>query len=174
MPVPQDGRHIANQEGSFVPQHGNNWLLEVADLVGADDRDLIFLSLVSFELPKESSEEIELRYGNEIRYVAGQNEYEAIPLIVRDYVDRAVRNAMVEWRRQVYDPLTGNVGLPTNYKKTGNVILQATDGTFLRNVRLIGLWPQALNAGTLSMDSAEPVQIEATMRYDRIEWSGLA
>ena len=170
MTAPQDARHLANQNGDFTPQHQNQWLLEIAGLPGADDRDLIFLSLMNFELPKESSVEHELRYGNEVRYVAGQNEYEAIPLIVRDYVDRAVRAAMIAWRRLVYDPATGNVGLPKNYKKTANIVLSASDGSFLRSCRLIGAWPQSLNAGTLSMESADPVQIESNLRYDRIEW----
>ena len=169
MAIPQDARHLANSEGDFAPQHQNSWMIEVGGLAG-DAKDLIVLSLVSGALPPESSEDIELPYGNETRYVAGKAIYEPVPLIVRDYVDRAVRQALVEWRRLVYDPATGNVGLPSAYKKQADMILQASDGTLSRTCKLIGAWPQALNPGLVDMASAEPIQIEMTLRYDRIEW----
>lgn len=170
MAIPQDARHIANAEGDFAPQHENNWLIEIGGLDG-DAKDLITLSLVSSALPPESNEEISLPYGNETRYVAGKAQFDPIPLVVRDYVDRPVRAALMAWRRQVYDPETGNVGLPSQYKKQAEIILQASNGTLSRSCRLIGIWPQALNPGTLSMDSANPVQIEMTLRYDRALWT---
>lgn len=169
MAIPQDARHIANQAGDFVPQHRNNWVIEIADLDG-DDKDLIVLSLVSSALPAESNNIVELPYGNETRKVAGKAVFEDIPLIVRDYVDRETRAALIRWRRQVYDARTGNVGLPSEYKKTGEMILQATNGTQFRSVRLIGLWPSAMNPGELDMASDEPVEIEMTLTYDRSEW----
>jgi len=169
MPIPLDARHIANQQGDFAPQHQNNWMLEVAGLDG-DDKDLIVLSLVSSALPNESNDEVEIPYGNEKRYVAGQATYETIPLVVNDYVDREVRTALLNWRRQVYDPETGLVGLPSEYKKEGEIIIMASNNTQQRICRLIGLWPQAMNGGTLDMTSADPVQIELTLRYDRSVW----
>ena len=169
MAIPQDARHIANQEGDFAPQHQNQWIIEIAGLEG-DDKDLIALSVLSATLPNESNEEVVLPYGNEKRYVAGQVEYETIPLVIRDWVDRKTRRALVRWRRQVYDPATGNVGLPSAYKKNADLILYATDGTLDRKVRLVGVWPQAMNAGDLNMESSDPVQIELTLRFDRALW----
>lgn len=170
MAIPQDARHIANQEGDFVPQHQNNWLIEIAGLEG-DDRDLIVLSLVSSNLPTEANNIVELPYGNEMRKVAGRATYEDIPLIVRDYVDRDVRGALVRWRRLVYDAETGNVGLPSQYKKNAQMILQATDGSQLRAVRLIGVWPSNMNPGAVDMAADDPVQIEMTLTYDRAIWA---
>lgn len=170
MAVPQDARHIANQEGDFVPQHQDNWLIEIAGLDG-DDKDLITLSLLSSNLPTESNNIVEIPYGNEMRKVAGKAIYEDIPLIVHDYVDRDIRGALVRWRRLVYDTRTGNVGLPTNYKRTASMILQATDGTLTRTVDLIGVWPSAMNPGALDMASDEAVQIEMTLTYDRALWA---
>lgn len=170
MAIPQDARHIANAEGDFAPQHQNQWLLEIGGLDG-DAKDLITLSLLSSQLPPESNEEVEIPYGNEFRYVAGKARYEAIPLVCNDYVDRAVRAALVAWRRQVYDPETGNIGLPADYKKEATLLIMATDGTLVRSCRLIGLWPQAMNPGTLDMSSADQVKIEMTLRYDRAVWS---
>lgn len=169
MAIPQDARHIANQSGDFVPQHQDNYVVEIAGLEG-DDKDLIVLSLLSTNLPTESNNIVEIPYGNEVRKVAGKAAFEDIPLIVHDYVDRAVRAALVRWRRQVYETRTGNVGLPSDYKKTGEIILQATNGTSFRTVRLIGLWPSTMNPGALDMSADEVVQIEMTLTYDRAEW----
>lgn len=170
MAIPQDARHIANQAGDFVPQHQNNWVIEIAGLDG-DDKDLIVLSLVSSALPPEANNIIELPYGNETRKVAGKAVFEDVPLIVRDYVDRDVRGALIRWRRQVYDARTGNVGLPSEYKKTAEMILQASNGTQFRAVQMIGIWPSALNPGVVDMASADPVQIEMTLTYDRSVWN---
>ncbi len=170
MAVPQDARHIANQAGDFVPQHGNSWVLEVAGLDG-DDKDLILLSLESLTLPAEESEDNEIRYGNEKRYVAGANTYDETTLVLKDWVDRKTRRALVEWRRLVYDPATGNVGLPANYKRTATVILQDTSGGQTRTCRYIGIWPRRLEGGELSMESSDQVKISVTFRYDRIEWT---
>lgn len=169
MAIPQDGRHIAGQDGDFAPQHSDNWMIEIAGLPG-DDKDLIVLSILSSSLPPESSEEIAIPYGNTTRYVAGKGQYESIPLVVNDYVDRAVRAALIAWRRQIFNPDNGNVLLPSVYKKTAEIILQATDGTHQRSCKLHGIWPQALNPGVLDMSSSEGVKIEMTLRYDRPEW----
>jgi len=169
MAVPQDARHIAAQDGDFTPQHQNQWAIEIAGLEG-DDKDLIVLSVMSATLPVESNEEVMLAYGNEKRYVAGAVEYETIPLVVRDWVDRDTRRALIRWRREVYDPETGNVGLAKNYKKNAELILYSSEGSITRKVRLVGLWPQALNAGDLSMESSDPVQMEMTLRFDRAIW----
>lgn len=169
MAAPQDARHIANQQGDFVPQHQNAWSIEIAGLDG-DDKDLIVLSLLSSNLPTESNNIVEIPYGNETRKVAGKATFEDIPLIVHDYVDRETREALIRWRRQVYDTRSGNVGLPSDYKKTAEVILQDTSGGNLRKVRIHGVWPSTMNPGVLDMASDDPIQIEMTLTYDRAEW----
>jgi len=168
MAVPQDARHIAAGDGGFVPQHANNWIIEIAGLEG-DDRDLLVLSLHSSNLPTESNNVVEVPYGNQVRKVAGKQIFEDIPLIVKDFVDRETRDAVRRWRRQVSDPVTGNVGLPSDYKKKADMILQATNGTSLRTIPLVGVWPSEYNGGALDMESDEQVLIELTLTYDRVD-----
>lgn len=170
MPLPLDARHIANQTGDFAPQHANHWTIEIAGLDG-DDRDLIEMSIMTGALPTETNEVIEMKYGNETIKVAGAVTVESIPLVVRDYVDRDIRGALIRWRRQVYDAETGLIGLPSEYKKSASVIVYASNNTKLRKCRLIGLWPSALNEGTLDQSSSEPIEIEMTLEFDRHVWS---
>ena len=169
MAIPQSANHIANQRGDFAPQHQNSWVLEIAGLDG-DAKELIVLSLQEGALPNESNEVIQIKYGNESRKVAGKVELAEMPLKVVDWVDKKTRKAVQDWRKQVYDPETGNVGLPASYKKTASIILFASDGTRAREVRLTGLWPSAVVGGSLNMASADIVKIEVTLQYDKAQW----
>jgi hypothetical protein len=144
-------------------------MIEVAGLEG-DDQDLIKLSILSTSLPPESNETVEIPYGNETRKFAGRAVFESIPLVVHDYVDKEVRAAINRWRRLVYDPETGLVGLPSEYKKSGEIILVSSNNSILRKCRIIGMWPQAVSPGDMDMSSSEGVQIEVTLEYDRAIW----
>ena len=77
----------------------------------------------------------------------------------------------MRWRKKVYDPATGKVGLAKNYKRTVDIVMTAPDGTSERKCRLIGCWPQAVSGGQMDMSSAEQVQIEVTLRFDKPDWS---
>lgn len=169
MPAPQDARHIANAAGDFAPQHQNSFLVEIAGLQG-DDKDLIVLSLHSFAIPTEGNNIVEIPYGNTTIKVAGKALFEDAPLVVKDFVDRETRNALIRWRRQVSDSRTGNVGLPSAYKKTVDVLLEATDGSNIRICRLYGAWPSNLEGGELDMASDEQVLMTMTITIDRHEW----
>lgn len=169
MTIPLDARHIANQQGDFVPQHMNHWSLEIAGLDG-DDKDLIVLSLKSGALPDESNEVVTVNYGNENRKVAGKANYASMPLTVNDFVDREIRDALLRWRKQVYDPETGLVGLPSDYKKEATIIIASSNNETLRKCRLIGLWPAQMTHGNLDMSSSEVVEISMTLEYDKAIW----
>jgi hypothetical protein len=164
---PQSASHIAAAGGTFEPQRGNNWSIEIN--LGKD-KDPIIMSLMSLPLPAESNEEIEIQYQNEKRYVAGQATIDAVSLVVRDYVDADTRAAIMRWRAKVYDPASGKVGLAKDYKKNADIIMTAPDGSSERVCKLYGVWPQMVNSGNLDMSSAEPVTIEVTLRVDKVKW----
>jgi hypothetical protein len=173
MPIsqnPQSADHIAGQAGTFEPQRQNNWSLEI-NIGTAADKDLVVMGLRAFALPNESNEDIEIPYQNEVRHIAGRYALDASTLVVNDFVDQDTRGALMRWRAQVYDSHTGKVGLAKNYKKTANVVMTAPDGSSRRVCKLIGCFPLSITGGNLSMESADPVQIEASIRYDKVDWS---
>jgi hypothetical protein len=165
---PQSADHIAAEAGSFEPQRQNNFSLEIP--LGSADKDLIVLSVQSVPLPNESNDEVEIQHQNEKRYVAGQATVDTTSMTIHDYVDRDTRGAVMRWRKQVYDPATGQIGLAKNYKKTAYIIMTAPDGTEERICKLKGCWPQAVTGGNLGHDGSEPVMIEVTLRFDKVLW----
>lgn len=166
---PQSADHIAAEAGSLEPQRQNNFAVEIP--LDNSDKDLILMGLHGFSLPQQSNEPIEVEYQNEKRKVAGQVNVEEANLILKDSVDTDTRGAILRWRKQVYDPQTGKIGLAADYKKELHVVLQGPDGSSIRVARLIGTWPSADPAVELSMEGAEKILMECPIQVDKIDWS---
>ncbi len=170
MGLPVDARHIANANGDFAPQTQDSWIIEIADLE-EDDAELIRLSVQSSNLPTEMNDVMVIPHGNSESKYAGKFHVEDVPIVVKDFVDRKVRQALIRWRRLVSNPDTGAIGLPSTYKRRVDMILQAQDGTLQRKCTLIGTWPSMLNPGILDHSSSDQVLIEMTLTYDRPKWT---
>lgn len=159
--------HIAGAEGLFEPQRQSNWILVVHGLPGNDDEN-IRLSLRSGNAPQESNDEIEIPYINSRRYVAGMYLPESLPLVLNDFVDVGTAHAIARWRQLVYDSFTDRVGLASSYKRRCSLILFDPLGFEQREWIYVGVWPQAVNYGALDMGTSDVVQIEVTLRYDKV------
>ncbi len=155
----------AHLSENFEPQRKFDFQIDFGD-------DVLRLSVSKTTLPTETNEEIELAYGNEKVWIAGQTTYEASTLELRDTIDAGTADALMAWRRDVYDPDTGNIGRASTYKRTASLFLLASDGSTYREWQLIGCWPQSVKAGDLDMTDNNVVLIEATIRYDRAIYLG--
>ena len=162
-----NANHIASAQGGGTPQGANHWAIEIEGL-GGGGAEVIVLALDSSNAPQETQEELELKYGNETRYYAGGVTFESMSLTVRDFIDMDVVDILEAWRNQAYDPETGNVGYPSEYKKSAHFIMLDSKGIETRRWELEGVWCSALNRGAVSMDDAAVVKVEATIRYDKM------
>lgn len=169
--MPASAAHIGAQEGTFEPQFQNNWRLEIYGLDN-DDRDIIVLSLRSSELPKWSRNTIVIPYGNEERKVQGRQVYEDIPLVVNDWVDADIRGAMHRWDLQHFDPATGRKGKARDYKKRGSLFIECADESQERSYALTGLAPQNFDAGTVTNESDDVVQMNFNLTVDVAAYVG--
>lgn len=161
-----NAQHLAPALGFFEPQRAFSWVLEIAlDDVG--DQILIMQSLESFGAPKESNDTIELHHGNEVRKVAGKATFEDLTLVVKDFVDSKTAMAVAKWRRLVYNPETGSIGLARDYKKSADLAMFAPDLSSVRVWKLYGVWPKDVDYGTLDMTSSDKVTVSLTLSIDR-------
>jgi len=169
-PLALNANHIAaTAGGGFEPQRKNNFMVILTPPGG--DGEVIELSLMSFPLHKETTGVIKIPYLNEERKVAGKTEYAAKELKVRDYVNESIAKTLLDWRRKVFDPANGKVGLASSYKVDAKVVLFAPDGTLTRTWDLHGVWPSAFDMGGGDMSTADPVEITCTLEVD---WEDLA
>ena len=128
--------------------------------------DLITLAVDSCPLPDISNPTIELAYQNSKVKVAGAAEFGDIDLTVKDFITTDVERLLWDWRLQVYNPQTGQVGWAEYYKKNGYISQYAPDGTHERSWRLVGLWPQNLGLGDLNYDGGDKKTISMTLAVD--------
>jgi hypothetical protein len=163
MPEFISADHIAAQNGAFEPQRKNNFTLVIA----IDQNRLLQRSLDSFPLPKEANEEVAVNYANEVRKVAGRAVFENLELVLKDFADQGIGQLLIAWRRQVYDPSNGKIGLAKDYKKSGEVVMFAPDGTLQRTWTLIGCWPSKLDPGGGDMNANENNKISCTLTIDK-------
>lgn len=177
--------HIApaDQWRRFEPQRVYNFTLLLTPPHGVEmdwkDADVIALSLREFPMPNESTDRIELPYGNEVRYVAGKTTFSTETLRCVDYIDRDTAGVLHKWRRRVYNPdedhvdgiPQGGVGWAHQYKSDGEIIWLNPDGSALRDRwwNLIGIWPMSIRYGSGNMASSDVNIIEVEFSVDRIE-----
>jgi len=159
---------IAAAGGGFEPQRVRNFIFSVT--LGVGGQDLIQLCIEKAFLPSETTEEIEIWYGNEVRKVAGPTKFEDGTLSIKDFVDQAAYAQCVAWRRQVYNADDGSIGMAAVYKKEASITLYAPNGTTARVIKLIGCWPKALKANDLDYTANEKVLVEMTLAYDKADY----
>ena len=165
--------HMSAQS-AYEVQRTNNFAVYID--MGHDSRttsnnsfltgDLITLAVESCPLPDISNPTIELAYQNSKVKVAGQAEFGDIELVVKDFITTDVERLLWDWRLQVYNPQTGQVGWAEHYKKNGYISQYAPDGTHERSWRLVGLWPQNLGLGDLNYDGGDKKTISMTLAVD--------
>lgn len=173
---------------SFEPQRANNGVLFIQDLIEIDgwqaEDDPVALALESFPIPKENNAVVEARFQNERRKFAGPANVEDMEIVVKDVVTKPVAYALFAWRRRVYTPVAGQadsqlaaagaVGLASQYKRSGTVLLYGPDGSpaesqgVQRRWRLEGLWPTSFDPGDIDMTSEDMVRLTLTLSVDRI------
>ena len=159
------GDHLAAQDGQFEPQRKNNFTFSVED---SSFGELIELAVDGAFVPTLATGELEMPFLNEKRYVAGMPVFEVGNLSLKDFVDQSIADAMEGWRKQVYDPATGKVGLARDYKRVCTVQLWGPNGEFERRWRIVGTWPTNVNYGGDVTYADDAINIiTASLRYDK-------
>jgi hypothetical protein len=157
--------HIAAENGGYEPQRANNGMLYFYGVTGGE-RELP-LAVQTFPLPKETTNVLEAGHLNETRKYAGKTTFEDLTVVFRDYVDEPVARALAAWRRLVYNPATGLMGLAREYKRRGSAMLFGPNGQYDREYKLIGCWPSAFDPGDMDHESDEQVLINITITIDK-------
>lgn len=157
--------HLASQ--GWELQRKNTFEIIVA---GIDNTErLLTMSVVSGDLPSENNQVIEVKYGNSSVKIAGPYSISNGTLVLRDFLEKDTEGMVERWRSQVYDKQTQGINFAFDYWKTARVVQAAPDGTNLRVWKLHGVWPSAVNYGSVSQNDPDVKEISITLEYNRAE-----
>jgi len=165
-------RNYHRELAKKTPRMRNHFELIGASVPGFGDGQPLQISLKSVSLPKETTTPLELPYLNTTLKYAGKTEIDDFGAVFYDFLDMPTFQYLSEWRKQVFDQDTMQMGLASEYKKD-DFILRLLGGKlnddFIRSWKLIGLWLSTLDPGDADMDSAEEIQVNCTLVADRVE-----
>jgi hypothetical protein len=143
------------------------------------NQETVRLSVVSFDVPHFSQEEIEIRRGNSRMYAAGVPSFDAGTLEVNDYIGAGTKSVLLAWQRLSYDVTSEKVGrmgdwtdasgvVHQGYKKNCELIEYTPDFTqVVRTWDLVGCWVRELREGKYDMNDGGKKIVSATIRFDR-------
>ena len=168
MPIEYLGARRFAAKG-FEVQRTNNFEFQVMyNGLSSSKQEVVTLAVVSAFLPSESNEVINLNYSNTTVTVAGKaNVNGSGSFVVRDLVDEDMEKVMEDWRSTVYNKENDAIGFASDYKKNATITQYAPDGSRIRVWRLTGVWPSAVDYGSVGYDSPGVKQITMTLQYDK-------
>jgi len=146
---------------SYEPKRQNRWLFEFGD-----ETLPAFIARTASK-PSATTEEIVIDYMNTKRYLAGKFEWSTLTLGLYDPIAPSASQKVMEWVRLSYENISGRAGYAAFYKK--DFSLQSLDpvGAAVEKWSIQGAWITEATFGDLDHASAEPQQIDVTLRFDK-------
>lgn len=161
---------LSSAEHSFrEPKRKNRWILKFDRVPNkADGSEPLAIDILSANRPSVSTEAQEVHRLNEKYYFASKPTWEPIDCLFYDY-DKGSNSAsqiMYHWFTAIYNPLTGGQGYAIVYKTNATLVVLGPDGKIIEIWDLFGAFPESVNWQELSYEATEPLQVQASIRYD--------
>lgn len=172
---------ISSSASAFEAQRKNNFRVRFDSVINGDD---LWLTLDEFPFPKDSSGAQTVRWGNSSQHYAGsQEDFGALSVQVRDYLNNTVAQQFLKWRKLAYNENTNTVGWTRDYKKQGKLFLLPPgiqgDNTGdvdenapgVRTVDLYGCWLKSFDMGQFQQSSnGDQVMVSMEISIDYIQY----
>jgi hypothetical protein len=157
--------HIAQARGKYNPQKKNAGMLELyIDGLAPGGQEILMLSLQSVSIPGYSVGRGEITYLNGTVFFPTKPEgLGEMTTNFRDYHDTGTRYILERLHERVYDPRTGQMGLPKDIKVQGTLILLREDDSDGRTYYLDGCFP--LNKPAMNVDFGDGEQEIMEIRW---------
>ena len=174
--------HLADNPAQYQPVRTNNYRcicqgLEELVRVGGDAnnrndylenaQEVIDFSVVSFDAPNFTQDEIQIRRGNSTVYFAGTPRFNTSNLVINDFVGADGKSILQAWQALSYDVVNDVINPSTKYKKDMLILEYTPDNVLLKVWELKGCWITSLTETGYSSESPAKKTVTATIRYDR-------
>lgn len=176
--------HLADNPTVYQPVRQNNFrfivsggafdrLLRVGENPDDDNsyitnaQEIIDFSVVSFDAPHFSQDEIAIKRGNSTVYYAGVPTFNTKSLVINDFVGADGKSVLLAWQSLSYNVFEDTIPSSDKYKLNATVLEYLPDNTLVRYWDLIGCWVKELTEDGWSNENAGKKTVTATIRYDR-------
>ena len=175
--------HIASNPTMYEPVRTNNYrflakfdnirLLKVGENENYDSsyirdgQEILDFSVVSFDVPHFSQDEIAIKRGNSVVYYAGVPQWDTKDLVINDLVGADGKSVLLAWQRLSYDVINDTISTSNHYKINATVMEYTADNKLVRYWDLLGCWIKGLSETGWNSESGEKKTLTATIRYDR-------
>jgi len=190
--------HLAGDPSLYQPVRTNNFsfLVDVtansplASLVrvnsNPEDPDSYFngntvqetlnFSVVKFDAPHFSQEEIELKRGNSRIYFAGLPSFKEGSLVINDLMGADGKSIILAWQALSYDLRSDTIPSSEKYKTNATVNEYLPDGRLIRSWDLYGCWVKSVSEDGWDNEGGGKKTVTASIRFDkaveRFGWEG--
>ena len=174
--------HLADNPAQYQPVRTNNYRcicqgLEELVRVGGDAnnrndylenaQEVIDFSVVSYDAPNFTQDEIQIRRGNSTVYFAGTPRFNTSNLVINDFVGADGKSILQAWQALSYDVVNDIINPSTKYKKDMLILEYTPDNVLIKVWELKGCWVTSLTETGYSSESPAKKTVTATIRYDR-------
>ena len=131
-------------EDAFVPVTQNNFEIRIYGMSGdspTENANLLTLSTQEIGNIQEEQDVITVHYGNVLIKFPAKVSFSDVDWTLACYCEPNVLQGLRDWRKQVFDPNTERMGLPSAYMRTAYFIRYDSSGGKARDViKCPGVW----------------------------------
>ena len=147
---------------NYVPLTVNNFEIRVYSMDGSTPgqfSDLLTLSTDEVGSITESQDSITIHYGNGVIKFPSKVTFNDVDWTLNCYCEPNVLEALREWRKQIYDPVTERMGLPSEYMRQVYFIKYDGQGRARDVIRCPGTWINGLDNGAMNQTGGDVVKV---------------
>ncbi len=155
---------------SYVPLTTNNFEVRIYNMDGstpAEFSDLLTLSTDEVGEITEEQDIITVHYGNGLIKFPSKVNFADVDWTLNCYCSPSVLDALRAWRKQVYDPDTERMGLPSEYMRQVFFVRYDGQGNERDVIRCPGTWIGALKNGSQNQQGGEVVKVSVPFIISR-------
>lgn len=116
--------------------------------------------------PSFSFETIEMDHINVKRKLSGKPSWDPLEITLYDPINPSGAQAVMEWVRLQYEPVTGRMGYSDMYKKDITINVLGPVGDKVEEWTLKGAHIETPDFGTLDWSASDPVEISLSLQYN--------
>ena len=164
-PLQMGTNHMFGQD-SRVPLTTNNFEIRIYNMDGSsptENADLLTLSTAEIGDIAEDQDVITVHYGNGVIKFPSKVSFNDVDWTLNCYCEPNIADELRAWKKQVFDPDTEKMGLPSEYMRTVYFIRYDGQGNTRDVIKCPGVWIRALNNGGGNQEGGSLVQLKVTL-----------